>query len=79
MRMVPSSHRIERDVITLFGYQTHSLNGAGRAQACPVEKARKYGIFQIAKAKPEIVAATRDKLAELSEQLKLLEKHLSEL
>jgi valyl-tRNA synthetase len=33
----------------------------------------------VAKAKPEIVAATRDKLAELTEQLKLLEKHLSEL
>jgi valyl-tRNA synthetase len=33
----------------------------------------------VAKAKPQIVAATRDKLAELSEQLKLLEKHLSEL
>ncbi len=33
----------------------------------------------IAKAKPQVVAATRDKLAELTEQLKLLEKHLSEL
>jgi valyl-tRNA synthetase len=33
----------------------------------------------VAKAKPQIVAATRDKLAELTEQLKLLEKHLSEL
>jgi valyl-tRNA synthetase len=33
----------------------------------------------ISKAKPQVVAATRDKLAELAEQLKLLEKHLSEL
>lgn len=33
----------------------------------------------VAKANPQIVAATRDKLAELSEQLKLLKKHLSEL
>jgi valyl-tRNA synthetase len=33
----------------------------------------------VAKAKPQIVAATRDKLVELTEQLKLLEKHLSEL
>ncbi|MDD5064116.1 MAG: valine--tRNA ligase [Phycisphaerae bacterium] len=33
----------------------------------------------VAKAKPQVVAATRDKLTELSEQLKLLEKHLSEL
>jgi valyl-tRNA synthetase len=31
------------------------------------------------KAKPQVVAQTRDKLAELTEQLKLLEKHLSEL
>jgi valyl-tRNA synthetase len=33
----------------------------------------------VAKAKPEVVAQARDKLAELTEQLKLLEKHLSEL
>jgi valyl-tRNA synthetase len=33
----------------------------------------------VAKAKPQVVAATRDKLAELTEQLKQLEKHLSEL
>jgi valyl-tRNA synthetase len=31
------------------------------------------------KAKPQVVAQARDKLAELTEQLKLLEKHLSEL
>jgi valyl-tRNA synthetase len=31
------------------------------------------------KAKPQVVAQARDKLAELAEQLKLLEKHLSEL
>ncbi|MDD5326374.1 MAG: valine--tRNA ligase [Phycisphaerae bacterium] len=33
----------------------------------------------IAKAKPEVVSQARDKLAELTEQLKQLEKHLSEL
>ncbi len=33
----------------------------------------------VSKAKPQVVAQTRDKLAELTEQLKLLEKHLSEL
>jgi valyl-tRNA synthetase len=33
----------------------------------------------ITKANPQVVAATRDKLAELTEQMKLLEKHLSEL
>jgi valyl-tRNA synthetase len=33
----------------------------------------------VTKAKPQVVAQTRDKLAELTEQLKLLEKHLSEL
>ena len=33
----------------------------------------------VAKAKPQVVVQARDKLAELSEQLKLLEKHLSEL
>jgi valyl-tRNA synthetase len=33
----------------------------------------------VARAKPQVVAQTKDKLAELSEQLKLLEKHLSEL
>ena len=33
----------------------------------------------ISKAKPQVVAQARDKLAELTEQLKLLEKHLSEL
>ncbi|MBN1391834.1 MAG: class I tRNA ligase family protein, partial [Sedimentisphaerales bacterium] len=50
-----------------------------------IEKAKKAieaklnnGNF-VAKAKPQVVAATRDKLAELAEQLKLLEKHLSEL
>ena len=33
----------------------------------------------VAKAKPQVVAQARDKLAELTKQLKLLEKHLSEL
>ncbi|MFZ0033650.1 MAG: valine--tRNA ligase [Sedimentisphaerales bacterium] len=33
----------------------------------------------VAKAKPQVVTQTRDKLAELTEQLKLLEKHISEL
>jgi valyl-tRNA synthetase len=33
----------------------------------------------VTKAKPEVVAQARDKLAELSEQLKNIEKHLSEL
>jgi valyl-tRNA synthetase len=33
----------------------------------------------VTRAKTQVVAATRDKLAELTEQLKLLEKHLSEL
>ena len=33
----------------------------------------------VSKAKPQVVAQARDKLAELTEQLKLLEKHLSEL
>jgi valyl-tRNA synthetase len=33
----------------------------------------------VARAKPQVVAQARDKLAELTEQLKLLEKHLSEL
>jgi valyl-tRNA synthetase len=33
----------------------------------------------VTKAKPQVVAQTRDKLAELTEKLKLLEKHLSEL
>jgi valyl-tRNA synthetase len=33
----------------------------------------------VTKAKPQVVAATRDRLAELTEQMKLLEKHLSEL
>ncbi len=33
----------------------------------------------ISKAKPQVVAQTRDKLAELTEQLKTIEKHLSEL
>ncbi|MFA5238134.1 MAG: valine--tRNA ligase [Phycisphaerae bacterium] len=33
----------------------------------------------VAKAKPEVVAQAKDKLAELTEQLKQLEKHLSEL
>ena len=33
----------------------------------------------VTKAKPEVVAQARDRLAELSEQLKTVEKHLSEL
>ena len=33
----------------------------------------------VTRAKPQVVAQTRDKLAELTEQLKTLEKHLSEL
>jgi valyl-tRNA synthetase len=33
----------------------------------------------VTRAKPQVVAQARDKLAELTEQLKLLEKHLSEL
>jgi len=33
----------------------------------------------VAKAKPQVVAQARDKLAELAEQLKTVEKHLSEL
>jgi valyl-tRNA synthetase len=33
----------------------------------------------VTKAKPQVVATARDRLAELTEQLKLLEKHLSEL
>jgi valyl-tRNA synthetase len=33
----------------------------------------------VSRAKPQVVAQARDKLAELTEQLKLLEKHLSEL
>jgi valyl-tRNA synthetase len=33
----------------------------------------------VTKAKPQVVAQARDKLTELAEQLKLLEKHLSEL
>jgi valyl-tRNA synthetase len=33
----------------------------------------------VTRAKPQVVAAARDKLAELTEQLKLLEKHLLEL
>ena len=33
----------------------------------------------VTKAKPEVVARARDRLAELSEQLKTVEKHLSEL
>jgi valyl-tRNA synthetase len=50
-----------------------------------IEKARKAVETKlnnenfVAKAKPQVVAATRDKLTELTEQLKLLEKHLSEL
>jgi valyl-tRNA synthetase len=33
----------------------------------------------VAKAKPQVVAQARDRLAELAEQLKTVEKHLSEL
>jgi len=33
----------------------------------------------VSKAKPEVVAQARDRLTELSEQLKTVEKHLSEL
>jgi valyl-tRNA synthetase len=33
----------------------------------------------LTKAKPQVVAQARDKLAELTEQLKTVEKHLSEL
>ena len=33
----------------------------------------------IAKAKPEVVAQAKDKLAQLTEQLEAIEKHLSEL
>jgi valyl-tRNA synthetase len=50
-----------------------------------IEKAKKAVEAKLAnenfvnKAKPEVVAGARDKLAELSEQLKTVEKHLSEL
>jgi valyl-tRNA synthetase len=33
----------------------------------------------VTKAKPKVVAAAKDKLAQLIEQLKTVEKHLSEL
>ena len=33
----------------------------------------------IARAKPEVVAQTKEKLAEYTEQLKAIEKHLAEL
>ena len=33
----------------------------------------------IARAKPEVVAQTKEKLAELTEQLEAIEKHLAEL
>ncbi len=50
-----------------------------------VEKAKKATESKLAnkdfliKAKPQVVAQARDKLAELSEQLEVVEKHLSEL
>jgi valyl-tRNA synthetase len=54
-------------------------------QKTEVEKAKQAAEVRLAnndfvtKAKPEVVAQAKEKLAELGEQLKLLEKHLSEL
>ncbi len=88
---IPKPTKAAVSVVEGMSFYVHNVidpdaeRGKLKKQKGEIEKAKKAVEAKlnnenfVTRAKPQVVAQTRDKLAELTEQLKLLEKHLSEL